>query len=292
MKALVVANCVSGKGKAVSVIPTVEAFLEQNGIEHTLMKTLGKEQDIPMIRDVINNYDFAICMGGDGTVNEMVNATMLANSKTPIGYIPCGSTNDFATNYFLSSDPKTAMENILKLKPKMLDVGTLNGNYFCYVAASGAFAEVSYATSRAKKQMLGKAAYMLEGAKSLPKIKPIEMRIEANGEVFEGKYLICTYSNSTRIGGVFKYDEGMVDYTDGLMELTFIEDPGSPTAFLVFLSDLFTGNFSNKNIHVLHTDSAKIITEKPIDWSLDGEYGGSFCESEIKTHKNRFALLC
>lgn len=292
MKAFVVFNYASGKGKCQTIAPVVRRILDENKIDYTVFETVNKETDIRTIRENINKNDFLICAGGDGTVNEVLNAVIAEDSHTPIGYIPCGSTNDFAANYALTSNPEQAMARILQMKPKAIDVGCLNGSCFCYVSAAGAFSEVSYATSRSKKQMLGKAAYILEGAKSIPKIKSISLKAETNGEVFEGNYLICTFSNSSRIGGIFKFADGMVDYSDGQMELALIEDPANPAEFIILLGDLMRGNYQNKYIHVIRTDYVKITSEQPISWSLDGEFGGSFNETEISTLGRRFSLLC
>lgn len=292
MKAFVVANYASGKGKCESHMPIVERILSEKGIEYSVFRTSDQETDIKTVRKEINNCDLIICLGGDGTINEVVNAAMAENSLTPIGYIPCGSTNDFATNYNLSPNPETAMETILKMEPKLIDTGCLNGLYFCYVSAAGAFSEVSYATSRELKHSLGKTAYLLEGAKSVPKIKPIHLKAEANGETIEGDFLIATFSNSSRIGGIFKFANGMVDYSDGLMELTLIEDPGNVVDFLVLLGDLVTGNFQNEFIHLIRADHVRITSEQGIAWSLDGEYGGTHTETEIYSLKQRIALLC
>jgi len=292
MKAFVVFNYASGKGKCQEIAPVVKRILYEEGIDYTVFETVDKETDIKTIRENINKNHFLICAGGDGTVNEVLNAVVAEDSHTPVGYIPCGSTNDFAANYSLTSDPKQAMERILHMHKREIDVGCLNGSCFCYVSAAGAFSEVSYATSRQKKNMLGKAAYILEGAKSIPKIKSISLRAETNGEVFEGNYLICTFSNSSRIGGIFKFSDGMVDYSDGKMELALIEDPMNPAEFIILLGDLMRGNYQNKYIHVIRTDHVKITSEQPISWSLDGEFGGSFNETEISTLGHRFSLLC
>lgn len=187
MKAFIVANYASGVGKCALFMPTVERVLQKENIEYSVFRTVDKETDIRTVRENINNCDVLICLGGDGTVNEVINAALTESSKTPIGYIPCGSTNDFATNYSLPTNPGKAMKRILEMNAKPIDVGCLNGRYFCYVAAAGAFSEVSYATKREKKRFFGKAAYLLEGARSVPKIKPISLHVETDGETFEGK---------------------------------------------------------------------------------------------------------
>lgn len=292
MKAFIVANYVSGVGKCARFMPTVEHFLQKEGIEYTVFRTVDKETDIRTVRGNINNCDLLICLGGDGTVNEVINAALAEDSKTPIGYIPCGSTNDFATNYSLPTNPAEAMKRILKMNAKPIDVGCLNNRYFCYVAAAGAFSEVSYETRREKKRILGKAAYLFEGARSVPKIKAISLHVEADGEVFEGRYLICTFSNSSRIGGIFHFAKGMVDYSDGKMELALVEDPGNAADFLLLLHDLVIGNFQNKYIHIVRADRVRITSDDEIAWSLDGEYGGSYRETELFVLNRRFLLLC
>lgn len=292
MKAFIVPNYASGVGKCALFMPTVERVLQKENIEYSVFRTVDKETDIRTVRENINNCDVLICLGGDGTVNEVINAALAESSKTPIGYIPCGSTNDFATNYSLPTNPGKAMKRILEMNAKPIDVGCLNGRYFCYVAAAGAFSEVSYATKREKKRFFGKAAYLLEGARSVPKIKPISLHVETDGETFEGKYLICTFSNSSRIGGIFHFAKGMVDYSDGKMELALIEDPGNAPDLLLLLHDLVKGNFQNRCIHIVRTDRVRITSDSEIAWSLDGEYGGSYRETDLFALNRRFILLC
>ncbi len=292
MKVLVIANLSSGKGKCKRKLPAVESILKNKGIEHEVYKTVGREQDVRYIADNINSYDLAICMGGDGTLNGVLNALIKGSSYTPIGYIPCGSTNDFGATHKLSAAPEKAIEAMLSGKTNMLDVGCLNGQYFCYVAAAGFFSDISFGTASSAKHLLGNAAYLLEGAKMLPKIKPISLKIQVEGEIYEGNYIVVGFSNSSRIGGLFKFGKDTVDCKDGLMELSLFKDPANPIAFVGAMTDLLAGNLKNKYYHMLHTDRVVMESEINVDWSVDGEYAGNFKTADLSVIKNRFPLIC
>ncbi|MEG1742846.1 MAG: YegS/Rv2252/BmrU family lipid kinase, partial [Clostridia bacterium] len=256
-----------------------------------IYETKEKTLTVETAAENANNCDMLLCMGGDGTLNEVVSGYIKAKSQTPLGYIPTGSTNDFASNYKLSRKPIAALRKILKMNITPADVGFFNGKSFCYVAAAGAFSEVSYATSQKLKNLLGHLAYILEGIKSVSKIKPMKLKIETNEKVYEGSYLVCTVSNSTTIGGIFHFDDDLVSLNDGVFETVLVSEPQKSAEYLALFQELLMGDFAGKYITVINSSEVKITSESPLAWSLDGEYGGEYCSTNIKNLHKKLNLI-
>lgn len=216
--------------------------------------------------------DLIICAGGDGTLNEVINGLMAGGIKIPIGYIPAGSTNDFANSLHLSSDITTAVRDIINGGPMDLDIGLINGQYFSYVASTGIFTRTTYSTPQNLKNLLGHAAYVLEGAKDLTTFTPMYFDIEYDGGTFSGEYILGAVCNSTSLGGVLKLDPDVVDMNDGLFELLFIRMPESLEELLRITNALTRKNYYDCDmIDFASSPRVKIIGDEPLDWTLDGE---------------------
>ncbi|MBO7373463.1 MAG: diacylglycerol kinase family lipid kinase, partial [Oscillospiraceae bacterium] len=179
------------------------------------------------------DYDTVACIGGDGTLSEVISGLMKVQNPPPIGYFPMGTTNDIATSLGLpKNDTVAAARRILSGEPHPFDVGGFGENaYFAYVAAFGAFTEVSYATPQDQKRALGQLAYVLQGAAQLGKIERIPTRIEYDGGVFEGELVYGSMSNSTSVAGIVHFPESMVSLGDGMSELVLLRDPGRVDAY-------------------------------------------------------------
>lgn len=216
-------------------------------------------------------YDLIVCAGGDGTLNETIAGVLEANMDCPLGYIPCGTTNDYASSIGLSLDVLQAAQDIMEGKPQTLDVGTFNGRYFAYTATCGAFAKASYTTSQAAKNVLGHLAYVLEGMKDLTVLKPIHMRVTANDVVLEDDFLFCSITNSTSVGGVLKLDAQMVALNDGRFEVTLVRNPINPAQLSSILVGLTTQTVPNDMIHFFSARTICIEADPPVEWTLDGE---------------------
>ena len=184
----------------------------------------GDAADFARIR--AGEADMVVACGGDGTLNEVITGLQLGGCKTPLGYIPCGSTNDFASGLGLPTAPLPACEAIVSGRPRTLDVGLFAPDrYFSYTASFGAFTSVSWSTPQNVKNVLGHAAYVLEGIRSLADIRPIHMRITADGHVYEDDFIFGAVCNSTSLGGVLKLENSQVHMNDGLFEALLIPFP-------------------------------------------------------------------
>lgn len=214
--------------------------------------------------------DLVVCMGGDGTLNEVMQGMVEGGVKTPLGYIPAGSTNDFATSLGLKTNPKEQAEFLMSHEPRPLDLGMFNGRYFVYTASAGIFTKTSYDTPQNLKNKLGHFAYILSGVKELFHVRKIRMSIELKDRTIEGTYIFTAINNATKIGGVMKLDESIVQFNDGVFELMLVEWPKDPIKLNKILWRIITRKFAGE-ITFIQIDSAKITSETDLDWSLDGE---------------------
>ena len=222
-------------------------------------------------------YDRLVCSGGDGTLNEVIQGCMASKTPCPIGYIPFGSTNDFARGLGIPKDPEEAVNCIIQGQTKACDVGSFNDKYFTYIAAFGAFAEVSYATPQQFKNVLGHAAYILNGIAKLSKIRACRMRIEYDGNVIEDEFLYGMVTNSSSVAKLLSLSK--VEWDDGLFEVTLIRKPNN----LVELHQLITAlskiqlGLERRYLHYFRTNRLTItnLDEESVSWTIDGEYGGT-----------------
>ena len=229
------------------------------------------------------DFDRIVCIGGDGTLNEVIAGLHEVGQQTPIGYIPAGSTNDFANSLGLPKDLLDAARLAATGEPRKLDIGSFNGRCFSYVASFGAFTRTSYATPQGMKNALGHVAYLLAGAKELTSIRSTHMRfVLADGTSFEDDYIFGAISNSTSVAGLLTLSPDLVDLNDGLFELLLIRKPRS----LLELSDcvlaLTTQEYHTPMLTMVSTGRVEIDCPSELDWTLDGEYaaGQAHCVVE------------
>ena len=237
--------------------------------------------------------DLIVACGGDGTLNEVITGLQLGGHKTPLGYIPCGSTNDFASGLGLPTAPLLACEAITSGSPRTLDVGLFAPDrYFSYTASFGAFTSVSWSTSQNVKNVLGHAAYILEGIRSLADIRPIHMRITADGQVYEADYIFGAVCNSTSLGGVLKLENSAVHMNDGLFEALLIPFPPDLLVLNRVLSALRTRRYDDESLHFLRASSFIFEGAPEVTWTLDGEAAEGSARVEIRNIHNAIHLVC
>ena len=241
------------------------------GVGHTLARTHAAETDL------------VVCVGGDGTFNEVVSGIICAGADVPIGYIPCGSTNDFASGLKLSKNILQATKDIIEGTSKTYDVGQFGERYFSYVASFGAFTRASYATPQNLKNALGHLAYILEGIKDLPKIRPVHMRIETEQATFEDDYLFGAICNSTSLGGILTLNPNTVDMNDGLLELLLVKYPKNALDLNECVRCLQEQNYDSRML--------TIHSAEEIDWTLDGELEPNQTQVNVYNCHNAFRLI-
>ena len=257
----------------------------------TVFMTIGAGNGYTLAKAYAANADLVVCVGGDGTFNEVVSGVIDADVDVPIGYIPCGSTNDFASGLKLSKAPMQAARDILEGTPKTYDVGCFGGRYFSYVASFGAFTRASYSTPQNLKNVLGHLAYILEGIKDLPNIRPVHMRIETADATFEDDYIFGAISNSTSLGGILTIDPETVDMNDGLFELLLIKYPKTPSELNECVRCLQEKQYNSSMLTFHSTARLTVHTDASVDWTLDGEHEPGRAQVTVENHHNAFSLI-
>lgn len=238
------------------------------------------------------DMDLIVCSGGDGTLNETISGLMQLKEPPLLGYIPAGSTNDFAASLNIPKHMARAAQSIVDGSPFAIDIGTFcRDRYFMYIAAFGAFTEVSYLTSQDRKNLLGHQAYMLEGVKSLTGIKPYPMRVEWEGGALEERFVFGMVTNTVSVGGFKGLVNQSVALDDGVFEVLLIRMPRTPADLSNILSYLFLREEPNEYVYRFKSSSIRFYSSEPVDWVLDGEYGGARTEVEVGNLKERIKIL-
>ena len=290
-KLQLIINPTAGMKQGKKYLADVVAYFGSEGYISTVFVTRKREDATEFVLRYGAEFDLIVCIGGDGTFNEVVAGIVKGGIDVPIGYIPAGSTNDFAASLKLSSDVMQACSDIAEGSERKLDIGLFNGRSFSYVASFGAFTKASYATPQNIKNALGHLAYILEGIMDIPQIKPLHLSIEANGETFEGDYLFGAVSNSTSLGGVLTLDPGIVDMNDGVFEIMLIKSPVNITELNIIIKALGTKQYDCSMIDFIKTSNAVIHADKDMAWSLDGEFEPGSERIEVENRHSAIRII-
>ena len=299
-KALFILNPHSGKGLIKNHLLEITDILVKADYEVTVYPTQSRGDAKRLMRERDKCYELVVCSGGDGTLDEIVTGMVQSGFKTTIGYIPAGSTNDFAKSLKIPSTMKKAAEIVAQGNVFSCDIGRFNKDIFVYVAAFGIFTEVSYETPQEMKNMLGHMAYLLEGVKQLANIKSYPLKVtyvSENGEeiVIEGDFIYGMVTNSHSIGGfksiagnVFK---GKIDLNDGLFEVTLIKVPKTPMELNSILAAIAIADIDTK--YMFNFKSGKLVfeSEEEVAWTLDGEYGGKHTRVVLLNDKEAMDII-
>jgi len=271
-KILLIVNPKAGQRKACRFLADIIDVFNRSGCTVITHITSGQGDGTSAVIRYANEVDLVVCCGGDGTFNETISGVLRSRASLPVGYIPAGSTNDFATSLRLSNDLVHAAYDIISGNNISLDVGSFNGRYFSYTASFGAFTKTSYSTPQDAKNILGHAAYILSGIQELSQIKPYRVRFElSDGTVIDDEFTFGTISNTTSMGGILSFSEDVVDMTDGKFELLLVRMPKDITELRDCIRALNKKTYDSKLITFLSTDNVRVTAPKDMDWTLDGE---------------------
>lgn len=289
---LFVVNPNSGKGEMRHhIVECVDAFVRA-GFEVTLYTTQSSGDASRIVRERGIHFDRIVCSGGDGTLNETVAGLMSLDEKPALGYIPSGTTNDFATGLLIPKKPIEATELIINGKPYNVDVGQFNNRYFSYVAGFGAFTEVSYSTPQATKNTLGRLAYILEGIKSLSTLRSYNVNVETDdGQSICDNFIFGMVTNATTVGGFKSLVGGDVGLDDGLFEVFLVKSPTNPIELQMTINEFFVAPEKSKFITKFKARYIKFTSEEEIPWTLDGEFGGAPTEAIIINHQKALNIF-
>ena len=284
-KLLFVFNPHSGKGQIRAKLLSIIDIFTKAGYDVTVYPTQCREDALRKIKEDGAAYDHIVCSGGDGTLDETVTGMIESGIKANLGYIPAGSTNDFATSIGIPKDMEAAAFDAVNGEPFPCDIGRFNDKNFVYVAAFGLFTEVSYKTSQEWKNVLGHAAYILEGIKSLHEIPAFLMQVEFNNCCIQDEFIYGMITNSTSVGGFTGMTGTNVQLDDGVFEVTLIKKPRNPIELNKIIASLVNLVDDTNMIYSFKTERVKFTAKQEIPWTLDGEYGGNHVEVEIENLK-------
>ena len=270
-KMLFVMNPYSGMRRAARYLTDIISMFNRDGYEVITHMTGGQGDATEIVRNTAPRVDLVVCCGGDGTFNETITGVLQSGADVPIGYIPAGSTNDFASSLRLPTNILQAVQDILDGEPVSYDVGKFGDRYFSYVASFDAFTKASYATPQSIKNALGHTAYVLEGITELSQIRKEHVRMEIDGQVVEDDFLFGAISNSTSVGGILTLDPKQVDMRDGKFELLLVRAPRDLLEISDCLRALQTQKYNCAMITFLSTPKLTIYADPNMTWSLDGE---------------------
>ena len=270
-KLLFLVNPNAGQRRVNKSLTDIIGIFNEGGYEVTVFLTNAPGSGTGIVQERAKDYDLVVCAGGDGTLNETITGVLRAGAECPVGYIPCGSTNDFASTLKLSTDVVQAAKDIMEGAPVEYDVGRWGDRYFVYIASFGAFTRVSYSTPQNLKNALGHLAYVLSGIQELPQIRNIPMALELDGQVLDGEYLFGAVSNSTSVGGVFTLDASQVDLRDGKFEVILVRMPRDMAELTQCATALQNHTYDCAAITFRSASRLRVHQDPALLWTLDGE---------------------
>lgn len=283
-KMLFVFNPHSGKGQIRQHLLTIIDTFTKGGYEVTVHPTQCRNDAYEKISSRIEDFDMVACSGGDGTLNETIKAVMTSGKRLPIGYIPSGTMNDFASAIGIPKDMPAAAQKIVDSDIITVDIGSFNSEYFTYIAAFGMFTEVSYETSQQMKNMFGSLAYIMEGMKRFNMTKTYKVSVTHDGETTEDEYIYGMVSNSSSIGGIkgFGGDDILLD--DGVFEVFLIKAPKNLPEFQFTINSLMKHELDAKCFTCFKASEVTFHSDNDLPWTLDGEFGGNCRNVTVKNN--------
>ena len=291
---LFVYNPTAGKGAAASHLSMMVDTFTKAGWLTAVYPTQGKQDATRAVRELGAYYDRVVCCGGDGTLSETA-AGLMGLSRPPVlGYIPSGSTNDCATTLHIPRSYKKAAELAAGEKELLRwDIGSLNGQSFVYVAAFGAFTEVAYDTPQDLKNTFGHLAYIAAGIASIPSITPYHLKVEFDGQTLEDDFFYGMVCNTDSVAGMKNLPTDRIVLDDGLFEVILVRKPMNIWEIGAGLQTLLRPGEVEEGSALLsfHASQLKFTSEKPIPWTVDGEYGGSHQVSLLQNHRQALTIL-
>lgn len=289
-KMLFVYNPRAGKAQIKNNLLDIIDIFVKAGYEVTAYPTQYAGDAVRAVKDRREGYDIVVCSGGDGTLDEVVNGMMQCEEKLPIGYVPAGSTNDFANSLGIPHRMKKAAEVVVNGENFICDIGSFNQESFVYIAAFGIFTNVSYETNQDVKNILGHTAYLIEGVKSLSSIKSYHLKVTYDDVCLEEDFLYGMITNSNSVGGFKGITGKNVELNDGLFEVMLIRKPTNPLELNNIVAALVDRNIHSEFIHCFKTSHITIESDKPIAWTLDGEFGGEHEKAVIENRHQAFEI--
>ncbi len=290
-KLLFIYNAHAGKEQIKLKLAEIIDLFVKNGYEVTTHPTQKFRDAYYRAQKFEPGYDLLVCSGGDGTLDEVVSGMMLREDRIPVGYIPTGTTNDFANSLHISRNVLEAAEVAVEGAAFPCDVGRFNKGIFVYVAAFGIFTDVSYQTKQEMKNVFGHIAYILEGIKRLYAIKYYKMKVTYDEGVVEDEFIYGMVTNSRSVGGFKNLAGKDIIFDDGLFEVTLIKKPKNPIELQEIIAALLIESFDSKYMYTFKTSRVAFEADEDVSWALDGEFGGIHRNAVIKNDKQALEIM-
>lgn len=290
-KLLFIYNPHSGKGLLKPKISDIIDIFVKAGYRVTVYPTQAYQDAYRRIVEETEEYDLVVCSGGDGTIDEVVTGMMAREDRTPVGYIPAGTTNDFANSLRIPRDILRAADNAVHGQVFPCDVGQFNDDIFVYIAAFGLFTDVSYQTNQAMKNVLGHLAYVLEGTKRLFNIPSYRIKVTHDGEVIEDEFIFGMVTNSRSVGGFRNVVGNRIAFDDGVFEVTLIKMPKNPIELQEIIAALLIEQMDSKHMYSFKSGHIVFESLEEIPWTLDGEFGGDHDCVEIHNLQRQLQIM-
>lgn len=286
-------NMHAGKARIKTKLSDILNTFTEKGYEVTAYPTQYAGEAVLRIEALEDGYELVVCSGGDGTLDEVVTGMMRRpeEKRIPIGYIPAGSTNDFAKSLGLPQKMEDAAARIMAGKRFPCDIGAFNQDYFVYIAAFGIFTDVSYQTDQQMKNVLGHMAYILEGMKRLTNIVSYKMKLRWEDREVEDDFLFGMVTNSRSVGGFKSIIGTEVVLDDGVFEVTFIKRPKNLLELNETLTALLLAEIDERYMYSFRTNRLEVEAEGEVPWTLDGEYGGDHRAAVIEDRKQALEFI-
>jgi YegS/Rv2252/BmrU family lipid kinase len=277
---MLIVNPFAGRGLSKQALGIIVSLFCSKDYAVTVFSTESGSAE-HLAREYGHYFELIVCVGGDGTLSGVTSGLMHLQSPPPFGFIPAGTANDMGSTLALSRDHKVAVMKLINGQPVPLDIGRFNDEYFTYIAAFGAFTGVSYKTTQSAKRALGHFAYVTAGLASVPTIKPQHAVVTYDDGTLEGDFVFGAVTNSTSIAGLVKLNKKDVDLGDGLFEVILVKNPVNAAELTSIISSILNQTYKNGNVLLLHTKQIKFGFDEEVEWTKDGENGGSHRELEI-----------
>lgn len=288
---LFIMNSHAGQRKASKSLADIISTFNQADYEVLVHMTAGTGDAARVAREKAEGVDLIVCCGGDGTFNETISGVYRSGASTPVGYIPAGSTNDFASSLKLSLNPVQAARDIVESIPQAYDLGQFNDRFFTYVASFGAFTRVSYATPQGLKNALGHTAYVLSGIQEVSQIRKEHVRLEIDGEIVEDDFIFGAICNSTSIGGILTLDPKAVDMQDGQFEVMLVRKPKNLAELSECIQALQNQTYNCAMITFRSASHIHIWPDPTMAWTLDGEKAEGAPQIDVQNLHLAFRLM-
>lgn len=290
-KLLFIMNPFAGQKKANKFLPEILLLFTQAGYEINTVMTTGTGSAATAAETWSREADLVVCCGGDGTLNETVSGLLRAGATAPVGYIPAGTTNDFASSLKLSHNPLQAAKDILEGQPVAYDVGKFEDRYFSYVASFGAFTKSSYIVPQNIKNALGHTAYVLGGISELSQIRNEHVRMEIDGDIVEDDFVFGAICNSTSIGGILTLPPNQVDMGDGIFEVMLVRAPRNLTEIGECIQAVQSQKYNCSMITFRPAKSIRISCDPSLAWTLDGEKAEGYGTIQVENIHHAIRLM-